>query len=219
MAKRRARPGIDHVPLPFEDVQLSGENVGALGVDAVFPGDEPVRLKTLELTNQDDLNDLRALLDHAQEVLDQRDARVDMTEISINLISALQDLGDHYGAFGVARAAAGLTDADVLVRNLGFDVDGDVKDWSTPELLRMLGQIHDELDGRGVDVNDHAEYRTPGSTSEPMLRGSGSFGTTSVSAPKYDLAAGRGLQTLSPHLERIAIKAATKAITDYFSES
>lgn len=195
MAKRRARPGIDDVPLPGD----------AINVNAVFPGDEPVRLKTLELTNQDDLNDLRALLDHAQEVLDQRDAPIDMTEISPNLISALQDLGDDYGAFGVARAAAGLTDIDMLVRNLGFAIDdeADLASQTDAALLKTLGDLLDELDDRGLDLNDHQEY-----TESCAYRKRQRSGTTSVTAPKY----------VSAHLEAIALKAASKAIADYFSE-
>lgn len=109
--------------------------------------------------------DLMALLT-GYPVDEKQDSRVDLSEISTNLLASLRALGQSYGPLGVARAAAGLTDIDVLIRNLGGVVPADVidvpsmdaKKWTTPALLNLLGAVHDELDRRGVDLNEQPEY-------------------------------------------------------------
>lgn len=101
---------------------------------------------------------------------EKTDCRVDLSEVSVTLLAVLRNLGASYGPLGVARAAAALTSIDVLIRNLGGVVPADdqpvitLKSWATSEILTELGAMHDELDRRGVDLNEQPEYTQSGYT-------------------------------------------------------
>lgn len=104
--------------------------------------------------------DLMALLT-GYPIDEKQDCRVD--QINAYLLGELRYLGSKFGPLGVARAAAALTDTDVLIHNLGSTLPCDarpltVKEQSTQQLLDKLGPILIELDRRGVDINDHPEY-------------------------------------------------------------
>lgn len=118
----------------------------SLGLDIHWPDGEKTRLATLGLDNSADLDTLQELIDQARETLDRREEMA----FAPHLLAALLDLGEQYGALDVARAAASLTDTDVLFESLDYEIIPDM-----PEELKWWRRA--PLGDAGIDMTDDFE--------------------------------------------------------------
>lgn len=143
MARAKVKPIVD-VELPADDDlrEVDGPTaVTGVGIDVQFKGDkEPWRLRTLELENDEHLDQLQELLDDAR----QRNAVKDVAA------KAFAAIGEAFQAIDAEKVRIAGDDIAIAI-----DYSGE----SDEELLENLAALLDELESRGMsDLNKYPQY-------------------------------------------------------------
>lgn len=147
MARAKVKPIVD-VELPADDDlrEVDGPTaVTGVGIDVQFKGDkEPWRLRTLELENDEHLDQLQELLDDAR----QRNA---VKDVAAKAFAAIGEAFQAIDAEKVRIAGEGIQVEPITIE-INWEGESDL------ELLENLATLLHELDERGIDINSCDQF-------------------------------------------------------------
>lgn len=147
MARAKVKPIVDVELAADDDLREVDDptTVTGIGIDVQFKGDkEPWRLRTLELENDEHLDQLQELLDDAR----QRNA---VKDVAAKAFAAIGEAFQAIDAEKVRIAGPGIQVEPITIE-INWEGESDL------ELLENLATLLHELDKRGIDPNNHDQY-------------------------------------------------------------